>query len=82
MYNYMQSVGTHVQLDAECRYTCTVSQCSMYHFMAVFGFERHTSVFGMTGFTMVTTQYPHVCACDTEEAWEGGREGGMEGEKK
>ena len=52
--------------------------------MAVFGLERHTSIFGMTGFTMVTTQYPHVCTCDTEEAWgigreEGREEGGREG---
>lgn len=39
-----------------------------YHFMAEFGFERHATIFGVTGLAMCATENTSVCACDAEEA--------------
>ena len=40
----------------------------MYHFVAVFGLDGHTAIFGVAGLAVVAAQHTCVCACDAEEA--------------
>ena len=40
-----------------------------HHLMAVLSFDRHTTIFGMTSLTMVTTKDTGICTGHTQKTW-------------